>query len=156
MTTMNRCPSCRGFVPGRITTCPNCGATEPEVAPGAIHVPFWLRAVSGSAVAMTMMACYGDIDGPYDTDDAGTTYGTSSGTTTGTSGDTGTTSDSTTCDTDCSSTGSSSGDPSGSSSGSDTGSSSDTEALDSSSGGGGSGSGTDGDPDPPSPPPSRD
>lgn len=53
MSAMNRCTRCEGFVPPKVTTCPNCRSTKRAwwIAPAAI---------AGAGLAsVTLSACYG-------------------------------------------------------------------------------------------------
>ncbi len=59
---LSRCPRCDGFVPVSLQACPNC---EPAHARSTGELLSWarlgllFRVTAGSAVAMTLMACYG-------------------------------------------------------------------------------------------------
>ena len=48
---MLRCPRCEGFVPPKLTACPNCARAAG--ARGSLAV------VGAGAAAITLMACYG-------------------------------------------------------------------------------------------------
>ncbi len=70
--TLPRCPTCDGFVPPSLATCPNC---EPaavggfDAADGWVRFGILLRMTAGSAVAMTLMACYGAPPDRFDVRD---------------------------------------------------------------------------------------
>src|SRR5580658_6594765 len=55
---LRRCPRCEGFVPAKVDACPNCAAT---VARRALLSRVGLAGgiFGGSALAVTLMACYG-------------------------------------------------------------------------------------------------
>ena len=60
--TLPRCDRCDGFVPPSVTACPNCepaAARGVDAARGWVRFGLLLRVTAGSAVAMTLMACYG-------------------------------------------------------------------------------------------------
>jgi hypothetical protein len=60
--TLPRCAICDGFVPPSVATCPNCepaAARGLDAARGWMRLRFLLGVTAGSAVAMTLMACYG-------------------------------------------------------------------------------------------------
>lgn len=77
MASLARCPSCRGFVPASIGSCPNCGASAPFGTTD--RVGFWLKAMGGASVAMTLMACYGVPPDDPDPTDGDTTEGSGGG-----------------------------------------------------------------------------
>ncbi len=60
MKPLHSCQQCAGFVPECAPRCPNCSATPSRSSSG---LPRSLRliggAIGGSAVAFTLMACYG-------------------------------------------------------------------------------------------------
>lgn len=55
---LRRCPRCEGFVPAKVDACPNCSAV---VAGRALLSRLGLAGgiLGGSALAVTLMACYG-------------------------------------------------------------------------------------------------
>src|SRR5574338_147699 len=60
--TLPRCAICDGFVPPSVAACPNCepaAARGLDAARGWMRLRFLLGVTAGSAVAMTLMACYG-------------------------------------------------------------------------------------------------
>lgn len=60
MKKLAKCEGCGGFVPG--TACPHCGK-EPGRALARRIVKGVAGAVTGGAVAVTLMACYGTPPG---------------------------------------------------------------------------------------------
>ena len=52
---LSRCPSCNGFVPAAVESCPNC---HTAAAPSARNKALRLL-LAGVAVPFTLMACYG-------------------------------------------------------------------------------------------------
>ena len=52
------CDGCGGFVPVGAPTCPHCSSREPFLAAGSL-VRIGIGLFGGSALAMTLMACYG-------------------------------------------------------------------------------------------------
>lgn len=60
MSVLSSCPSCSGFVPPGLGRCPNCGA---QASGGGLLRRLKILGVTGllggSAVALTLMACYG-------------------------------------------------------------------------------------------------
>ena len=58
MRSMKRCHQCDGFIPALKFQCPNCDSfTAFHLAPGPLKTA--LTILAGSAVAMTLSACYG-------------------------------------------------------------------------------------------------
>jgi hypothetical protein len=55
MAVLIRCSACGGFVPESVTSCPNCKKGSPL----GRAAKACLKLATGSAVAMTLMACYG-------------------------------------------------------------------------------------------------
>jgi len=62
------CSKCRSFVPGKVAACPGCGAAR-SPAPTKLGGLFALA--GGSAIAMTLTACYGAPIDPIREPDAG-------------------------------------------------------------------------------------
>ena len=60
---MRICSSCEGFAPDSLSACPHCDTVLP--AAPARRAGLWLKAAAGSAVAMTLMACYGAPPGGF-------------------------------------------------------------------------------------------
>lgn len=68
MAALDRCSSCRGFVPAAVSICPHCGASR-----GSSRIGTWFKAVGAGAVSVTMMACYGVPPDEPLPDDTGST-----------------------------------------------------------------------------------
>ena len=68
------CSACGGFVPAR-AVCPHCGRNTPADVGAPPWAKLALAALSGSALSITLMACYGsppcDPDPEADTDNDG-------------------------------------------------------------------------------------
>ncbi len=54
---LQRCDDCGGFLPPQAAACPNCTASPSRLGSRLGKVA--LQAATGSAFAMTLMACYG-------------------------------------------------------------------------------------------------
>lgn len=65
---MQRCSACDGFIPASCTACPHCDPSQATIDPAAARawqrLAMLLRITGGTAVAMTLMACYGAPPGP--------------------------------------------------------------------------------------------
>jgi hypothetical protein len=77
------CVRCEGFVPPLATTCPHCSARVEGLLPMVGRAA--LAVVGGSAMSMTLMACYGlppceALDNPVDADNDGFAVADSCGT----------------------------------------------------------------------------
>ena len=69
MTHLSSCPACNGFVPPTFDTCPHCSAAVQSAPPSKSQASKRgptgrllrnaLTLVSGGAMSMTLMACYG-------------------------------------------------------------------------------------------------
>lgn len=64
---LHACPSCPGLVPDQEQACPHCGAAVRR-ASVATKLKAIATAAAGGTVMMSLMACYGYIDGGYDYD----------------------------------------------------------------------------------------
>ncbi|MEM7157072.1 MAG: hypothetical protein AAF799_29740 [Myxococcota bacterium] len=65
VSTLDSCPTCDGFMPAATARCPHCGAA----AGWSRRAKNLARLAGGSAIAVTMMACYGaPPPGPMPTD----------------------------------------------------------------------------------------
>lgn len=67
---ISSCNACPGFVPAGVDSCPHCGAAAPSpssISTGrgaAAKLLTVAKAIGGSAVMMTLMACYGISEEP--------------------------------------------------------------------------------------------
>ncbi len=59
MLGMRRCLSCDGFLPAGRERCPNCAAPERSSRSLATRLGLVAGPLGGSAIAITLMACYG-------------------------------------------------------------------------------------------------
>ncbi len=69
---LHACLSCPGLVPDKERACPHCGAAVSRT-PLATKLKAIATAAAGGTMMMSLMACYGYIDGDFDyTDEPGT------------------------------------------------------------------------------------
>ena len=65
VSALESCPTCEGFLPAATARCPHCGTS----VGWSRRAKNWARIAGGSAIAVTMMACYGaPPPGPMPTD----------------------------------------------------------------------------------------
>ncbi len=62
------CSKCQSFVPGKVAACPGCGTAR---SPIGTKLGGFFALAGGSAIAMTLTACYGAPADPIPTPDAG-------------------------------------------------------------------------------------
>ena len=59
MALFRHCPACDGYLPRGALTCPHCDAAVVRALIERHRGLKWLNLVGGSAVTVTLMACYG-------------------------------------------------------------------------------------------------
>lgn len=62
MAQLSTCNKCSGFVRSESTKCPHCEAPKAAGSSWGLRALGLLGTVGGSAIAVTMMACYGCPD----------------------------------------------------------------------------------------------
>lgn len=62
------CSKCQSFVPGKVAACPGCGTARNPIG---TKLGGFFALAGGSAIAVTLTACYGAPSDPLPTPDAG-------------------------------------------------------------------------------------